>query len=164
MNVPQFVKTEWKNILFFVFLHRNWRKILYFAKVIHLLEYICYTCWKSWIKNINQHDFFSYRNLCYRDFWHLKWFFTSLRKVKVTNWFFFFFFATWVHLSFKCLAMLNVFINFVSLNLCSNVPCCSDLRWLLKTKMHMALSIHAVIVSVKSAYVTTEHCYVHYPE
>ncbi|EDL99233.1 testis specific 10, isoform CRA_e [Rattus norvegicus] len=31
-------------------------------------------------------------------------------------------------------------------------------------EMHMVLSIHTVIVSVKSAYFTTEHCFVNCPE
>lgn len=98
--------------------------MLYISEILNLLNLL--------ICNF----FLSHRNLCYRDFWHRKRFFTSLGKVKVTNWFFFF--ATWLHLSFECLTMLNVFINFVPLNLCSHVPYCSDLRWLIKTKMHMA--------------------------
>lgn len=90
-------------------LPRGWRgkpqALLKYARVIAFKTLICF--------------FFYYRNLCYRDFWHVKRFSTALERSKIQT-DFFFFFAIWLHLSFECLTVLNVFIDFVPLSLFSS--------------------------------------------
>lgn len=93
------LKIKWKNMWYLFSSPEAGGKILSIAKIIVAL--IFSTLWNHRIKNINLCNFFflPYRNLCYRDFWHVKRFFTPLGEVKISNWFFF--------LLYDCIYLLN---------------------------------------------------------